>query len=443
MKLRTLLLSFKYPIIKRFFVAQTLLFLGASVVLFIACVAIEQFRYEKQIESQKAAATMELLPFEDKLLAFSSLHMDKALEELVSELKSKFKFQALNVVDLNDLKSLKLHDLQFVMSSEDGQKYGQAVIVELNASEIQRFHFSTLAIVMILSLGVVVLGLTLFATHFMFSQVFRPIYLIHRSLDQLESTDQIEWENITAMGEVKMLLQSVHRLYLKSVQREEDRIRAEVAEGVAHDIRSPLGALRILAASADGLSNEDRKLLTNVCLRISEILSDLDAAKKRNGKLVSTSLISKMVEQIVHEKTVTETAPIHVADRVGQDLRYIFCEPHALKRMLSNFINNSIDAECSRIDIRMWHDSDGALKIEIWDDGNGIPEVVLPELAKKGFSYNKPNGKGIGLYQARTLMEAWGGSLSIQSEEASFCCIILKFPSPYVGIENSVLENAL
>ena len=54
--------------------------------------------------------------------------------------------------------------------------------------------------------------------------------------------------------------------------------------------------------------------------------------------------------------------------------------------------------------------------LAIKDSGRGIPSEVLPKLMRKGETYHKEGGTGLGLYHAKSSVESWGGTIELFSE---------------------------
>ncbi len=72
--------------------------------------------------------------------------------------------------------------------------------------------------------------------------------------------------------------------------------------------------------------------------------------------------------------------------------------------------------------------------VRVVDDGKGVPDHILPKLGTEGFSYEKTGGSGLGLYQAKSAIEACGGTLHIHSrwEEGTTVTISLPQAAPPV-----------
>lgn len=223
-----------------------------------------------------------------------------------------------------------------------------------------------------------------------------------------------------------------------------------LSQQVAHDIRSPLAALNIVSSQIKDSSNEssEMKNILNISIqRINNISSDLlKQIKAANAKpeLMKTAL-DKLVDDIVTEKNIILTSKnmksISFKKENFQNI-VVKIGPQEFSRVLSNLLNNSIEA----IDKQT-----GIIKITgkcevnfmvltISDNGNGIPPSVLSKLGELGASFGKNNdsesGSGIGLYHAKKTMELFDGTLNIESEENKGTSLILKFPCEIIQQEN-------
>lgn len=86
------------------------------------------------------------------------------------------------------------------------------------------------------------------------------------------------------------------------------------------------------------------------------------------------------------------------------------------ERSVSNLINNAAEASPlgSKVIIAV-NDADKILEILIKDFGKGISAENLKKIGTKGFSSEKENGTGIGVFYAKRFIEDLGGRLNIES----------------------------
>jgi len=202
----------------------------------------------------------------------------------------------------------------------------------------------------------------------------------------------------------------------------------KIGTQVAHDIRSPLAALDMAVKETNELPEEVRLIIRNSVSRIRDIANNLLAKNRAKGnssseetqEKIETILLSSAIESLISEKRMQFRSKLGV--QINFDLStesyglFAKIELREFKRMISNIINNSVEAFESNgeIKVSLISQSD-KIEIKIIDNGKGIPPDVLEKLGKKGETFGKKEGNGLGLYHARTTLESWGGSLKLES----------------------------
>lgn len=217
-----------------------------------------------------------------------------------------------------------------------------------------------------------------------------------------------------------------------SLQKEKAyyEVRKNIAEQVAHDIRSPLAAINTAVFDVKSISENKRIMIRNAAKRINDIANNLLSQSKSNlfdplagseNYSNSPELIFVVLDNIVAEKRYEYYQTNIIIKLHASDFSYnCFSNIHlsSFKRVLSNLINNSIDAINSNGSIIITLSSTTSqIEIIIEDNGCGIPLDILPKVTEQGFSFNKKNGAGIGLAYAKQYIEQINGSIQIHSEE--------------------------
>ncbi|MFN7685687.1 MAG: sensor histidine kinase, partial [Oligoflexia bacterium] len=214
-----------------------------------------------------------------------------------------------------------------------------------------------------------------------------------------------------------------------------------LAQQVAHDIRSPLAALNAFEHDLSELSEDKRLLVRSAISRIRDIANNLLNQNKRHtlesqaGESTSLSpqLLSPLLEAALSE------ARAQYSSRQGLDLGstifadaiqgFAAVEPSELKRILSNLINNSVEAIDGPGEVHLkLSRTESGLVLKVRDSGKGIPADVIPRLMSRGESYGKKDGSGLGLFHAKTTVERWGGSIGIASAPGVGTEVTIKFP---------------
>jgi signal transduction histidine kinase len=214
-----------------------------------------------------------------------------------------------------------------------------------------------------------------------------------------------------------------------------------LATQVAHDIRSPLSALDSALQDVSGLPEEKRLLIRGAAGRIRDIADDLleknrqglAPEQRRAARPLELLPLSSLIEPVVAEKRLQYRGRLDVnidagfgPESSGLSARV---DPVAFGRMLSNLLNNAVEAleRGGLVSVSLARRESSA-EITIRDNGKGIPAELLARLGGRGETHGKAGGSGLGLYQARTAVETWSGSLDIASELGKGTTITILLP---------------
>ncbi|GGG09934.1 hypothetical protein GCM10010912_62950 [Paenibacillus albidus] len=207
----------------------------------------------------------------------------------------------------------------------------------------------------------------------------------------------------------------------------------QLAAGVAHEIRNPLTTLRGFLQ----LQQEKKQL---VPLHVELMLSELE----RINLIVSEFLILAK-PQAVHfqEKDVrfilsdvislldsqAHLCSVEFEAAFSDQPATVHCEENQLKQVFINIVKNAIEAmpEGGTITLKQYIDEEDVV-IVIRDEGEGIPEDMLPKLGEP-FYTNKETGTGLGLMISQRIIQAHKGSLEIQSEYGRGAEVMIKLPA--------------
>ncbi len=224
--------------------------------------------------------------------------------------------------------------------------------------------------------------------------------------------------------------------YEKEIELDLARRLSDLSRKVAHDIRSPLSALNMMVGHYKSIPEEQKEIIQQVVSRINGIADDLlNDTKKQptaNPSITSstpeikTYKIIPAIKNLVNEKNLEfQSIPgVEVILRLNscpEDIE-VAIPDKSLQRLLSNLINNSIDAmtDNGMIFIEVQNRAP-TLVISVIDFGKGIPPDVLEKLNNKEFlshgkEHSNKSGSGIGLESAYNDLQKVGGSLKIESK---------------------------
>lgn len=218
------------------------------------------------------------------------------------------------------------------------------------------------------------------------------------------------------------------------------------AKTLAHDLRSPLTALKL---STSGLMTcDETKLVIEESLKTLErlvqrvgLLSNSKAAQSTTYSrpyLIAQKVIKTAKMRYRHHSQLSITTNL---DGSAASLDAKICEVE-FERALTNLINNAVEALRAEGFIKVvLKVKKKTIQLSVIDSGPGIPQHLLATITSPGVSYGKNEGSGLGLYQAKKAVESSGGRLFISTTEGHGTRVILEIPfiSPSQTDELSVV----
>lgn len=242
-------------------------------------------------------------------------------------------------------------------------------------------------------------------------------------------------------------------IYATKKSEEEKRLNeiqlSKLARQMSHDIRSPIATLNTIIFSIENLSENDRTLLTNAIVRINNIANHLLIDSKNNNFLSQDIPINKMVniseelKNILVQKRLeySNNSLVKIADINSSDDLYATIDAVEFHRIISNLINNSIEARKPNnpvhITINIFNLND-EIEILIKDNGKGIPETLIAKLGLDEFT-TKKTGNGLGLVHCYETIKQWEGSISINSEINTGTAVRIFLPKVTIKKEITIL----
>ena len=216
----------------------------------------------------------------------------------------------------------------------------------------------------------------------------------------------------------------------------------QLMTSLSHDVRTPLTTLigALDAAHRGLLTGQAREESLDAARRKAHELKDyvdalFDWFKLNSGEF---SLQPRPVEAVeLTRNFLADWVPLW--EEQGMNYRLQIPEgpfraardPDAYRRILNNLLQNALThsrAQCTSVTLTA---RDGALEVQVADDGVGIPAEALPHIFErlyKGDASRGSRGSGLGLSIARQLALCMGGSLTAASTPGKGAVFTLQFP---------------
>lgn len=234
--------------------------------------------------------------------------------------------------------------------------------------------------------------------------------------------------------------------------QELDRLKSEFLATLSHELKTPLvsitGYLDLIASQKMGPLTEKQERALRISLRNTSHLNNmissiLNFARMEAGKL-RFDLINHKIQPNINDivdslRPMADKRNISLQVQLENSLPVVVIDTDLIHRVLSNLIENSIkfSQPDSVIFIKAEQISDTQVKVEVKDQGCGIPADKLDKIKAPFFQADKSDtrptgGLGLGLAIAEKILVGHGTTLSITSEEGkgTTCSFILKVATP-------------
>jgi len=210
------------------------------------------------------------------------------------------------------------------------------------------------------------------------------------------------------------------------VRSEKLAVLGQLAGGVSHELRNPLGAIKNAVYFLNMALQEPEP-------EVKETLEILEKEVGTSERIISSLLefarpkpptrrqvdINDVVREALSRTTVPES--VEVVSQLDERLPLILADPDQLGQVFGNIVLNGIQAmpEGGRLTVKTSEVSgrlpkSGWVAVSFTDTGVGIPKENLEKIFEPLFT-TKAKGIGLGLALVKMLVEGHGGSIEVES----------------------------
>ena len=212
----------------------------------------------------------------------------------------------------------------------------------------------------------------------------------------------------------------------------------QLAAGIAHEIRNPLG---IIATSLYYLNDVLPEKREDVKRHLEIMGAEINRCESIISNLLEFSRKSTQeFESIDVNQLLNITLPLVEKDLFVRDIKLIKKFRHSpiikanmdeMKQVFLNLILNATQAmpRGGRLDIATSVSKNERVRIQVADSGTGIPEKHLSKIFDPFFTTKAPGeGTGLGLTLVHTIIERWEGTIEVKSQGAKGTIFTIEFP---------------
>ena len=230
------------------------------------------------------------------------------------------------------------------------------------------------------------------------------------------------------------------RLESQLIQSEKMAAIGQLAAGIAHEIRNPLGIILNAIYDLGQLVDtdkpeigEDLQIAKEEIARAQEIITNLLEFSRDSGtelEAVDLNDLLRKTLQLMQKYLANHHVSVQTAwGEVGT----CFANQNALRQVFLNLITNAVQAmpRGGQLRVRTQRHDPTQVRIEFGDTGVGIAREHLKDIFNPFFTTKEPGqGTGLGLSVVHSVLKRYRGNISVQSEPQRGTTFLIDLPCP-------------
>ncbi|RKS79980.1 two-component system sensor histidine kinase SenX3 [Motilibacter peucedani] len=230
----------------------------------------------------------------------------------------------------------------------------------------------------------------------------------------------------------------------RTESRRVDAVRRDFVANVSHELKTPVGALSLLAEAVIGASDDPEAVrrfaqrMHREAARLSDLVQELIDLSRLQGhdplKAARRVEVDGVVVEAVDRCSLAAGAKSITLVTGGEEGLCVIGDEQQLVMALRNLIDNAISysPEKTRVAVAVRHRGD-LVELSVTDQGIGIPEADLDRIFERFYRVDparsrETGGTGLGLSIVKHIATNHGGEVSVWSAEGSGSTFTIRLP---------------
>ena len=246
--------------------------------------------------------------------------------------------------------------------------------------------------------------------------------------------EEIEKFNLTLQEKVNLATRQLRRTNekLKAL----DETKDEFISMASHQLRTPLTSMKgyvsmVMEGDAGKITAQQRKLLDQAFIssqRMVYLIADLlNVSRLRTGKFIIEAVPTNLADVVEGEvdqlRDTAKSRNLTLTYNKPKDFPILMLDETKIRQVMMNFIDNAIyyTPAGGHINVEL-KDTGKTIEYTVNDDGIGVTKADQHHLFSKFYRAGnakkaRPDGTGLGLFMAKKVIIAQGGSVIFKSEQ--------------------------
>lgn len=282
-------------------------------------------------------------------------------------------------------------------------------------------------------------GMAMVLGYFLSSTITERIHQLKGAAEKLAQGDLKTRVAVSGRDEVASLAETFNQMaeQLQAAdkkQRELESLRRDLIAWVSHDLQTPLTSMRaILEALSDGVVEDPEtvKRYLHTAQRdvrsLSSLIDDLFQMAQLDAggfplNSASASLSDLISDTLESFTQLAKQGEITLEGNVDSDVDPVHMDTQAIGRVLNNLIGNALRHTPAQGRVSVWvRRTDKRVEVTVSDTGEGIRVDDIHHVFERFYRGEKSRnrvtgGAGLGLAIARSIVQAHGGGIRVESE---------------------------